>query len=236
MRILQNKVRKIGLKYRSLSGRFYSVKNNSEVIFESSLERDMIMMMEMDKFVHSYHEQPIKILFTDKTGKKRSYTPDFLMHYHEGLKSDHLKKPILVEVKFRDDLRQNFGDYKEKFKAAIDFCKINNYEFRIMTENEIRTQFLENAYFFHRYKKDTQLDFGHPDVELLLKIMCNLQYTTPKKLINLSAQDTIKQQELIYVLWYLVSRNIICCDWDSAITMNSDIWIDDLFANRYDQE
>ncbi|UKB79551.1 TnsA endonuclease N-terminal domain-containing protein [Chryseobacterium sp. MEBOG07] len=228
-------MRKIGLKYRSLSGRFYSVKNNSEVIFESSLERDMIMMMEMDNFVHSYYEQPVKIIFTDKTGKKRSYTPDFLMHYHPGLKSEGLK-PLLIEVKFRKDLSENFANYKEKFRAAIDFCKINNYEFRIMTENEIRTQFLENASFLYRYKKDNQLDFGHPDVELLLKIMCNLQYTTPKKLINLSAQDKAKQQELIYVLWYLVSRNIICCDWDSPINMHSEIWIDDLFANRYDKE
>lgn len=235
MRIVQNKVRKIGLKYRSLSGRFYSVKNNSEVIFESSLERDMIMMMEMDKFCHSYHEQPVKISFKDKIGKKRSYVPDFLMFFHPGLKTEGMK-PLLIEVKFREDLRKNFGEYKEKFRAAIDFCKINNYEFRIITEYEIRTQFLENAYFLYRYKKNSDLELGNPDVELLIKIMCNLKLTTPKNLINLSAQDEQKQQELIYVLWYLVSRNIICCDLNSPINMNSEIWIDDLFANRYDRE
>ncbi|WP_164976711.1 TnsA endonuclease N-terminal domain-containing protein [Chryseobacterium sp. CH21] len=128
------------------------MKNNSEVIFESSLERDMIMMMEMDKFCHSYHEQPVKISFTDKTGKKRNYVPDFLMFFHQGLKSEGMK-PLLIEVKYREDLRKNFGEYKEKFRAAIDFCKINNYEFRIITEYEIRTQFLENAYFLYRYKK-----------------------------------------------------------------------------------
>lgn len=235
MRIVQNKVRKIGLKYRSLSGRFYSVKNNTEVIFESSLERDMIMMMEIDKYIKYYHEQPVKISFTDRLGKRRSYTPDFLMFFHDGLKSENIK-PLLIEVKFREDLRQNFGKYKEKFRAAIDFCKINNYEFRIMTEIEIRTKFLENAYFLYRFKKDAQLDFGHPDVELLLKIMCNLQHTTAKNLINLSAQEKQKQQELIYVMWYLVSRNVICCDLNTPLNMNSEIWIDDLFANRYEQE
>lgn len=231
-RIIQNKVRKIGLKYSSLSGRFYSVKNNSEVLFESSLERDMIIMLEMDNLVHSYHEQPIKISFIGKNGQSHTYTPDFLIFFHYS-HSSLCKKPTLVEVKYRDDLKQKFADYKEKFKAAIDFCKLNGYDFKIMTEDNIRGQFFENAKFLYRYKKSESLHLGNSDVELLIKIMCEVQMTTPKDLILLAAQDKKKQQELIYVLWYLVSRYIIRCNLESKITMSSQIWLDDLFINRY---
>ncbi len=77
--IIQNKVRKIGLKHSSLSGSFFSAKTNKEVQFESSLERDFIFLLEMDWVIESYHEQPITIYYSDSEGKQRSYTPDFFI-------------------------------------------------------------------------------------------------------------------------------------------------------------
>lgn len=229
--IIQNKVRKIGLTYRSLSGSFFSVKNNKEVQFESSLERDFIYILEMDWIIQGYYEQPVTIEYKDSEEKLRTYTPDFLFYWHYRFSSKGAK-PVLVEIKYRDDLRKNFSIYKPKFKAVKEFCKINGYDFQVLTEYDIRTHFLENCKFLSRYKRKT-IDHQNADIQLLLKWMCDLKETTPKELIEISAQDKYKQMELIYIMWYMVSINMIRCSWDYPLTMDSAIWLDENYENAY---
>lgn len=229
--IIQNKVRKIGLKYSSLSGSFFSAKNNKEVQFESSLERDFIYLLEMDWIIESYYEQPITIHYTDSEGKQRCYTPDFLFYWHRRFSSKG-SKPVLVEIKYEDDLKKKALEYQSKFTAAEEFCKLNGYEFKILTENDIRTEYLENCKFLYRYKKSS-FDHNHPDIQLLLKNMCDLVCTTPKELIQISAKDKYKQMELIYYMWYMVSNNIIRCLWEYPLSMDSSIWLDEIYKNHY---
>lgn len=229
--IIQNKVRKIGLTYRSLSGSFFSAKKNTEVQFESSLERDFIYHLEMNWIIQDYYEQPVKIEYSDTNGNPRSYIPDFLFFWHNKFSSKG-SKPILVEIKYGQDLRENFRQYKPKFRAAIEFCKINGYDFRILTEKEIRTHYLENCKFLYRYKKNI-FDHNHPDIQLLLKWLCDLKETTPKELIQIAARDKYKQMELIHIMWYMVSINMIRCLWDYPLTMDSAIWLDELYENYY---
>lgn len=229
--IIQNKVRKIGLRYSSLSGSFFSAKNNKEVQFESSLERDFIYLLEMDWIIESYHEQPVTIHYSDSENKKRTYTPDFLFYWHPHF-STLGNKPVLVEIKYKDDLEKNNFEYTPKFIAAEEFCKLNGYEFKVLTENDIRTEYLENCKFLYKYKKNS-FDHSHHDIQLLLKNMCELVSTTPRELMQVSARDKYKQMELIYYIWYMVSKNIIRCVWEHPLTMDSSIWLDELYENHY---
>lgn len=229
--IIQNKVRKVGLTYRSLSGSFFSAKNNTEIQFESSLERDFIYILEMDWIVQGYYEQPVKIEYSDAEGNLRSYIPDFLFFWHYRFARKGAK-PVLVEIKYKEDLRENFRQYKPKFRAAIKFCKANGYDFQILTEENIRTHYLENCKFLYRYKKNNYTE-NNADIQLLLKWMCDLKATTPKELIQVSARDKYKQMELIHIMWYMVSINMIRCLWDYPLTMNSEIWLDECYENDY---
>lgn len=229
--IIQNKVRKIGLKHSSLSGSFFSAKTNKEVQFESSLERDFIFLLEMDWIIESYHEQPVTIYYSDSEGKQRSYTPDFLFYWHYRFASKGAK-PLLVEIKYKEDIEKNSATYQPKFKAAEEFCEKNGYEFKVLTEYDIRTEYLENCKFLYRYKKNT-FDHQHPDIQLILKNMCDLQCTTPRELIQVCARDKYKQMELIYYMWYMVAINIIRCVWEQPLTMDSAIWLDELYENSY---
>ncbi len=229
--IIQNKVRKIGLKYNSLSGSFFSAKNNKEVQFESSLERDFIYLLEMDWIIDSYYEQPVTIYFTDSENKQRTYTPDFLFYWHYRFSSQG-SKPVLVEIKYEKDLEKKSLEYQPKFNAAEEFCEVNGYEFKVLTEKDIRTEYLENCKFLYRYKKNI-FDHNHPDIQLLLKNMCDLVCTTPRELIQISARDKFKQMELIHYMWYMVSKNMIRCLWEYSLTMDSSIWLDELYENSY---
>ncbi len=71
-------------------------------MFESTLERDFLMLLEFDKNVERFEVQPIKLEWTNDLGKPHSYTPDVLVYYCKG------KKQItLFEVKYRDDIKKN---------------------------------------------------------------------------------------------------------------------------------
>lgn len=75
--------RKVGNTRISVSG-LYPFKKDSAVAFESTLERDFLIRLEIDPNVLAVESQPFTIEYIDN-GKKRVYTPDFLVTY----KHDH---------------------------------------------------------------------------------------------------------------------------------------------------
>lgn len=79
--------RRIKKSYISCTGYFASYKNKTQIAFESVLERDFYMLLEFDKDVISYEEQPITINYKYKDGSKRKYTPDCLVKYKKCDKS-----------------------------------------------------------------------------------------------------------------------------------------------------
>ena len=76
-------VRKIKKSYISCTGYFSSYKNQQHIAYESVLERDFYMLLEFDKDVLSYHEQPFRIYY-ELLGKQTRYTPDALVIYNNG--------------------------------------------------------------------------------------------------------------------------------------------------------
>jgi len=47
--------------------------------FESSLERDFLLLLDFDPEVVLYEEQPVTINYHDDQGRRRRYTPDVLV-------------------------------------------------------------------------------------------------------------------------------------------------------------
>lgn len=62
---LKKRAREISFKSSSLSGQISSKKLNKSVQFESSLEKDYIYLLEFDKSVGRYLEQPLIIHYKD---------------------------------------------------------------------------------------------------------------------------------------------------------------------------
>jgi hypothetical protein len=74
-------VRNIPKNYRNVTGVLASSKSEGAAMFESTLERDFLMLLDFDPHVEFYDVQPVKIEWLDDMGKHRSYTPDVLVHY-----------------------------------------------------------------------------------------------------------------------------------------------------------
>lgn len=198
-----------------------SQKNDRLHEFESSLERDLISLLEFDPNVQSFEEQPVCIHYTDQAGKARTYTPDILVNYRLDYPPGCWMKPRLCEVKYRADLWKNWHQLKPKFQAAVRFAAENGMQFKILTEKEIRTEYLENARFLNRYRK-ADIEPGY--VERLDELLHQLPVTTPQEIIQLAARDTYKQAQYLFVLWHMIVSGLVGVELTHKLTMQSPIW------------
>jgi len=213
-------VRKTVSNGTSLTGFIPSTKSNRLHEFESSLERDFIRISEFDSNVAEFVEQPVVINY-DIDGKDRTYVPDFLIHYKHSTTPGKWLKPLLVEVKYREDLKKNWSNLRPKYMAALKFCDKKGWKFKILTEVEIRTEFLENAKFLQKYKTAR---VSSEDFSFLMTKIHDLRMTTPKELLLCSSDNENRRASLLYCLWYMIANTVIGVDLTRRITMESGIW------------
>jgi hypothetical protein len=210
-------IRKIPKNYRNVTGIAAHSKAEGKAMFESTLERDFLMLLEFDKSVDSFEVQPIKLEWMNELDKPRSYTPDVLVYYSKGK-----RPPTLFEVKYRDDIKKNWSVLKPKFKAAIRFCKENNWKFKLITEVEIRSAYLESVKFLLPFVR--QGVANENDMMILDDKILELGSTSPKELLSSIYNDEWNQAALLPTLWYLIGTRQIQIDLTSKITMSSKIW------------
>jgi len=215
-------VRKIGFQHRSITGVQPSLKNGDLISFESSLERDFITILNFDFCVSEFVEQPVEIIFNEDSNG-RTYTPDFLVTYKNGFSIK--QKPTLFEVKYRKDLFKDWKKLKPKFKAALEYADSKKWKFKIITEKEIRTDFLINAKFLWHYKYYTiSSDDDYEMTLIILTRMKVLKVTTPQELMVSSCKSIMMRGKLLHTLWILIAKGQIGCDLNLRLNMNSEIW------------
>ncbi len=215
-------VRKIPINRRSVTGFVPSRKMLGKLVpFESTLERDLLEILEFDLNVDMYDVQPVRIDYCDPSGKKRHYTPDVFVKYRREVVPAKNMKHMLCEVKYIEDLKKNGKEWRYKFKAARLFAKQKGWKFRILTERNIRTPFLDNVMFLKRYK-DVKFDtLG----ELVLEQMRELRVCTPEVLLlSVSADKNVKVR-LMPLLWHLISVRRIGAELNEPFNMKSTIWV-----------
>ena len=188
--------------------------------YESGLERDLLHLFSLDDSIHEVMGQPTTISFEDpKTGKARRYTPDFLVR-----RTGDGPEWTLYEVKYRSQLWKDFfTDLKPKFLAARRLCRERGWEFRIMTEVEIRDgPRADNLAFLRRYK-DVPCD---PSIEeCLAATLATIGPCTPQALLAATYQWDGNKARAIPHLWRMVREGRIHFDLSKPLTMASTISI-----------
>ena len=223
------RVREILLKKFSLTGVINISQINKPVQFESSLERDYIYLLEFNPNVKFYLEQPLEIKFEYSNGKKRKYTPDFIVEYFDG-------KIELIEIKYKSTLISKKDELEIKFTAARKFCKKNNFNFIVITDEYIRIDKeieLNNYKFLSRYKSffkniDLQKSAFEPyyyDFNLISKRINEIKECTIAELVSKCANDEDKKAEIIFLTWYLIANRLIYTDLTIKLSLNSIVWV-----------
>jgi len=205
-------VRKIGVTTRSVSGIVPEIGR-----YESSLERDFMEICRFDDSVLKVIPQPVVIPYLTRSDQIRSYTPDGLLYFKEEL----IMNPILFEIKYQDDFKENRRLLLPKFRAAKDYANNLGWDFHVITENYIRTTYLENIKFLWPFKNRKPPDSY---VERVLGTMFDLIESDPDMLIHILCKDKTNRAQMIPVIWYMVSNSLIGCDLDQPLTMNSVLW------------
>lgn len=207
----------------TLRGKMNSKKNGRQHDYESSLEGDFLNILEFDVNVSRYCEQPVTIEYLHE-GVLRQYTPDVLAYYRQDLEPSKKLKPTLYEVKYRSDLKSNWSELRPKFAAALRFADKQGWNFKIMTEMEIRTNYLSNVYFLKEYT-DQHESIDMADLLFLESLLRGIKHTTPEELLLMATQDKAKRSELLYTLWYMVANFLVFCDLSKPLNLQSEIWV-----------
>lgn len=215
-------VRTIPKNYRSLTGLVPNSRTQSMTAFESSLERDFLLLLDFDPDVEWYEEQPVKITYPDVRGRRRTYTPDVLIRYRPERVKKGRSKPDLCEVKYRDDLRQLWSEYRPKFRAAQRYARQQGWRFRLITERQVRTPYLENVKFLQSYRT---LPVNDAYRTQLLSTLATLEATDPASLLAAVFEDRWQQAQLLPMLWQLVATRQIGTDLEQPLTMQSGLWL-----------
>lgn len=206
-------VRSIGTNRRSITGRV--AFGERSIPFESSLERDFLVLLDFDLAVENVLEQPFRITYEGADGRERYYTPDFLVEYENG---DH----VIYEVKYRANLKEEWAKLKPRFRAAIRYAKQNGMRFSIATEVEIRgSSYLANVRFLRPYR-----DYA-PNLaidEHLIKMLAALGETTPESLLVAAYWTLENRIKAVAPLWRLVATRRIHADLYEPLTMATPIW------------
>jgi hypothetical protein len=136
-------VRKVSNHGGNVIGRFPSAKMGRMIAFESLLERDFIYLLEYDPTVEWFEEQPLSIEYLHEA-KQLHYTPDF----HLLERGQH----VLVECK-----PKRFVETEEncrKFAVGQEWCEEHRWEFRLITDQQIRSGFrLQNIKLLAQYAR-----------------------------------------------------------------------------------
>jgi hypothetical protein len=171
------------------------------IAFESLLERDFIYLLDYDVRVEQFEEQPLTIeyLHDDQT---LHYTPDFQI-IESG-------RPVLVECK--PERFVDTDDNQRKFAIAREWCASRDWEYRIVTDQQIRAGFrLQNIKRLTAYARLT--------VELSLRnqIETCLQ-ATPTTTLQALAQsiDPADPQYIMTCLLHLAFHHELDLPLDTA--------------------
>jgi TnsA endonuclease N terminal len=111
----------------SFTGKFPSLKMKRMIQFESGVEKDFIYLLEYDRRISSYEEQPVCIEYKID-GKKHTYTPDFQAVVGGETWVYECKPEKFVGA----------SNNKIKFDAAEKWCVEKGWGFQVITAELIR--------------------------------------------------------------------------------------------------
>lgn len=170
---------------------------------ESALERDFVTLTVFDDADAQIVSQPVTVIF-EHMGKTRRYTPDFLVR-------SGVKPALLVEIKYRADLKEQWPQLRPAFHAARTWAAEQAMRFRIVTERGIRGERLKIA------KRLLPLRLAPMDIELATQALAAVYQQPGVTFEGLTEIVPASRSAALAVIWRLIARGQLCIDLDAPI-------------------
>lgn len=195
---------------------------------ESTLEHDFVDLLRADYRVERFIVQPFSIRWKDKKGRSHRYTPDVIVKYsYLAMSKDPCLRTTIFEVKPKEILAAELNELRPKFRGAIGWALERGCRFHFVTDEQIRTPYLNNVRFLmgyhNRHLPEVRSIVGQRQA-LILRTLSELKKTTPRGLLEAISADPQFQAEILPWLWNLVVLRSVGIDLSAPITMKSPIW------------
>ena len=214
---ISEKKRAIGITWGSVSG-FQPFRDLGAIPYESTLERDFVIRAAHNPDVVSVESQPFTIQYENKDGFLRSYTPDYKVTYRD--RTGDFRKNEIFEVKPERKLKEQLHEWKPKYLAAINYCKYNDFVFKLIHEHKIRDQRWENAMQFSRVRG---IEYSQDNYEKVIVQLRQDQISTVDELAeNCFSKEWINWGKSL--ICALIDQCEIYYDANHPFTTSSKIW------------
>lgn len=208
-------VRKIPKNHLVVTGSFASAKADRVIGFESTLEKEYMLLLDFDDEVDHYEEQPVRV---PVPGVAKGYVPDVLVHFRSPQ-----RPPELTEVKTVDDLERKRDEYAPKFAAAESFCRERGWAFVIKADTAIRSPRLRNLKFLRRYRNITP---SPEHAALALNwLKSNGGQTTSETLLEALAGASVERSAFLPVIWNLLLTKQLHTQLDTDMPVDVPLWL-----------
>lgn len=164
-------IQRPGPPFGSIRGSIY-LRSGQAVLFESLLERRFLDVCRIEPRVVAVDSQPFTLVYRGADGRRRAYTPDFLVRLGPGeafaFSSSATGLDLLVEVKPRRVLRKSYLDLRSRFAAArVWVHQAPARAFLIITDDALNGAIHQNTLLLSPYllardepaKRETALAF-----------------------------------------------------------------------------
>ncbi len=130
------------------------------------------------------------------------------------------RETVVYEVKFRDDLRDNWVDYRPRFVAATRYCRERGWRFKIMTERRIRTPMLSAVKFLRPYRR---IEDHAVFRERLVAGLRDMGPTTVAQLLEATFDSKQERLQALPSLWKLVANFHVEVDFGKPLSMRTQV-------------
>lgn len=211
--------RKPRLSYQHTTG--YAALHGPDkdsVHYASPVERDFLILMDFDPKVVKIYAQPLTIKNTTGNPLWKQFTPDFLVEFAPELK----RKPELVEVKDRGELKKNWPVWRLKFKAGTGAARQNGWVFKVYHDLKIRTAEWVSIDFLRRYLELTDQSGRLND------LMCAInpgEQLSVNQLLERAGVGNDERPHYLPVVWHLLANKLLRADLSSKPSRTTQVWL-----------
>jgi hypothetical protein len=215
-------VRKLKKSFKAVTGRFYSTLLSRLVQFDSLLERDFILLVDMHPSVRWFAEQPFKISMRGDPDTEKFYVPDFLVSFHPGtFLGRKTGLPWIVETKYSSDLRANWAKIHPKLRAGVREAHMRDSRFKIVTERRLHGIGLSNAHYLRRF---LNADVSPEAIDRVVRAVQTAKRSTIGALTSetMPAMDEIDNEHR--AIFVAIARRLINAEFDLPLGPETVVW------------
>ncbi|WP_164467258.1 TnsA endonuclease N-terminal domain-containing protein [Caulobacter flavus] len=122
--------------HRSITGSLPTRFPVRQLHYESKLERDFLILLEIEPGLETIATQPVTLDLVIE-GRRRRYTPDVMATWWEDALLPYGRAQVVFEVKPYSILKRDYADLAPKYHAARQHLAAQGIGFRVVTDRTI---------------------------------------------------------------------------------------------------